>query len=1080
MKILSQKTLLLLLLIGVALPKQLISQSFNLYEENPAKQENFYKIQSAKNNFYNNLPQDQRKGWKQFKRWENFWEPRVYPSGEFPQAVEIFKEWQRYQDGYKKLNSTQSRSWQIVGPINRPGSLNSSVRDQGLGRVNIVRFHPDRPNDIWAGSATGGVWRSTDKGKSWFNYPFTEFMSLGVSDIQIAPSNPNVIYVATGDMDGSSAAQNYYGIGIIKSTDNGQTWQLTNAAYNLDERKLFGKMFVSPTNPNVVVATSSSGILKTTDGGKTWTNRQNGFFIDLESKPNNPNVLYASTFTYSANGTDIYKSTDMGDTWRKVVNIANGFRTAIEVCPAAPDMVYALTSERNTARFLSVMASENDGEEWTTLFSIKDGLNLLGWQSSGKDMSRGQGQYDLALAINPTNPNEIYVGGVNIWKSPSLGSTWQLVAHWYGDNAPQVHADIHDLKFAPDGRLYAAHDGGIDFTTNGGKSWTFISDGMSITQFYRIGITEANSNIIMTGAQDNGSSLYKDNEWMHVLAGDGMDCAIDPKDAKRIYGSLYYGDFRRSTDGGASFIDMMNQYQTNGEQGAWTAPMAIDPQKTNIIYVGYYNVWRSLAYGSAGSFVKISNFGTNTPLQNIAVSPTNSNYVYASTYTTVWRTTDNGISWEQYFTSDLAITDLEVSPVDPNIVYYTKSGYQRGNKVWVYDGVQHKNLSGNLPNVPANCIVYQPNSPDRIYVGTDVGVFYSDYGSNIWTLFGNNLPNVIINDLEINSKTKEIYAGTWGRGVWKTQLLDCNLPKPNIIVSGNTQFCQGDSVVLTADVQDGFVQWSTGETTKSITVKTDGNYSFVHTYGDECNAKSDIVTVTVFPTPELTIVKSKSPALCEGDSVTLTARIGFNNYKWNTGEEGRRITVNKEGTYFCTAKTGDGCEVVSELVEVSFHPIPQKPSITEEYEFLVSTPANKYRWYLNGKLIEGATERKYRPLVPGKYAVEVAISGDCYTMSDEYDLKVGVTEEWHENSDKVTLNPNPTNGIFTLKANVSNNVPAIITITNLAGQEIIRISATASFDGIIQTIDLSAYPAGTYFVKVSTANASFMQRIIKL
>jgi len=1079
MKKVSKKNLLLLLLLSIAFPLQLFTQSLNLYEDNPAKQENFYKIQSAKNNFYNNLPQDQRKGWKQFKRWENFWEPRVYPSGEFPQAVEIFKEWQRYQEGYKKLNSTQNRTWQIVGPINRPGSLNSSVRDQGLGRVNIVRFHPDRPNDIWAGAATGGVWRSTDKGKSWFNYPFTEFMSLGVSDIQIARSNPNIIYVATGDMDGSSAAQNYYGIGIVKSTDNGQTWQLTNAAYALDERKLFGKMFVSPTNPDVVVATSSSGILKTTDGGKTWINKQNGFFIDLESKPENPNVLYASTFTYAASGTDIYKSTDMGDTWRKVVNIPNAIRTAIEVCPAAPNMVYALSAERNTMRFHSVMASENEGEEWVTLFSIKDGLNLLGWQSSGKDMTRGQGQYDLALAINPTNPNEIYVGGVNIWKSPSLGSTWKLVAHWFGDNAPQVHADIHDLVYAPDGRLYAAHDGGIDFTTNGGNTWTFISDGMSITQFYRIGITEANSNIIMSGAQDNGSSLFKDGSWMHVLAGDGMDCAIDPKDAKRIYGSLYYGDFRRSTDGGSSFIDMMNQYQTNGEQGAWTAPMAIDPQKSNVVYVGYYNVWRSLAYGSAGSFVKISNFGTTTPLQNIAVSPTNSNYVYASTYTTVWRTTDNGVNWEQYFTSDLAISDLEVSPVDPNKVYYTKSGYQHGNKVWVYDGVQHKNLSGNLPNVPANCIVYQPNSPDRIYVGTDVGVFYSDYGSNIWTLFGSNLPNVIINDLEINNKTKELYAGTWGRGVWKTQLLDCNLPKPKIIVSGNTQFCQGDSVVLTADVQDGFVQWSTGETTKSITIKTDGNYSFVHSYGNECNAKSDIITVTVFPTPELTIVKSKSPALCEGDSVTLTARIGFNNYKWNTGEEGRRITVNKEGIYYCTAKTGDDCEVVSEIVQVSFHPIPQKPMITEEYEFLVSSPANKYRWYLNGKLIEGATERKYRPLVPGKYAVEVAISGDCYTMSDEYDLKVGVAEEWLASEDKIILNPNPTNGLFTLKANIVKNTPALVTVSNLAGQEIVRISAIASSDGIIQTIDLSNFPAGTYFVKVSSVNAAFMQRIIK-
>lgn len=1061
------------------------AQIYNLYE-NPSKQENFYKIQKEKNDFYDNLPEDQRKGWKQFKRWENFWLPRVYPTGEFPQALDIYKDWKLYQDGVKdKLYSTQSKSWTLVGPINSPDGASVSVRDQGLGRVNVIRWHENTPNDIWAGSATGGVWRSTNGGANWFNYPFTEFMSLGVSDIQISKSNPNVIYVATGDMDGSSAAQNYYGIGIIKSTNNGETWELTSVSNALEDRRLFGKMFISPTDPNVVVATTNSAILKTTDGGKNWVSKSNGFFIDLEQKPNDANVLYASTFSYAQSGTDIYKSTDMGDTWKKVKNIPNTIRTAIEVTPKAPNMVYAISAERNTMRFHSYWVSEDAGENFESIYTISNGINLLGWNSNGKDMSKGQGQYDLALAVSPLNESEVFVGGINIWKSSSSGFSWAISAHWYGDNAAQVHADIHDLKYSPDGKtIYAAHDGGIDKSTDGGKTWKFIADGMSITQFYKIGATEADANTFIGGAQDNGSSIYKNSRWIHVLAGDGMDCAIDPTNAQRMYGSLYYGDFRRSTNGGDSFNNMFDKNQTGGEDGAWVAPIAIDPQKTNVIYLGYYNVWRSNAYGNSGSFTKISSFGSQQTLQNIAVSPSNSNYIYASNYSNVYRTTDNGASWLPIISSSTAISDIKVSATDPDVLYYTKSGFTRNDKVWKWDGkienaVKTTNLSGNLPNIPANTIVYQPDSPDRLYIGTDLGVFYSDYNSNVWEAYGANLPNVIINDLYIQTSTKRLIAGTWGRGLWTAPILECNMPKPEIEALSVTEFCKGDSVVLVAKVEEGNVVWSNGETTKQIVVKEDGNYSFVHTIGGECNSKSDIISVLVHPVPEIAISKSKSPALCIGDSVTLSIPLGISNFKWSTGEDTRRITVKEPGIYYCTVVTGDGCDAVSEKVEVSFHPIPSKPTIHEEFQYLVASEANKYRWYHEGKLIDGATSQKYHPKVTGIYTVEVAEGGDCYTMSDEYDLLSSVNEEWRDLNNAITLSPNPTRGYVNISASVLNGVTAIITVTNIAGQEIAKFSSVGSSNGIVSSIDLSSQPAGTYFITVATPSKSITERVVK-
>jgi len=1046
----------------------------------PTKYENFYKLQSERNKFYEAIPYDERRGFKQFKRWEHFWAPRVYPTGQFPDAFDIMNEWQDYKKLNKDVyNNTLSNSWRLIGPIDRPTSANPSVRDQGIGRVNIIRWHKDSPNDLWVGAATGGVWRSKDAGKNWSKFPFTQFLSLGVSDIQIAPSNPNVVYVATGDMDGSTAAQNYYGIGIIKTTDQGATWSVTNAAHELEERKLFGKMFISPTDHNVVVATSNYGMLKTTNGGDSWSVNQNGFFIDMEAMPTNSNILYASTFSYSGIG-EIYKSTDMGNTWRRVHQISNCIRIAIEVTPANPDLIYAIAVERSTNGFHSFWLSEDQGETWDVNFTKDSGINLMGWQSNGRDLDKGQGHFDLALAVSPLNPRLIFVGGVNIWKSTNSGISWTISAHWYGHNAPLVHADQHDLKFTDDGKiLYACHDGGIDYTTNGGTTWLNISDGLSITQYYRIGSTEADPNLIIAGAQDNGTSMFKDGRWIHVLGGDGMDCAIDPFDANRIYGSLYYGDFRRSTNGGVTFNNMLTRNETN-ENGAWVAPIHLDPQSPNIIYTGYQNVWRSNAYGNSGTWSRLSNFGSSATLQNIAVAPTDSRVIYASSLILLYASYDNGATWKTILNSDLAISDIAVSNLDPNVVYITKSGYQRGNKVWKYDGEKWRNLSGNLPNVPANTIIYQKNSPDRIYIGTDIGVFYSDYGSNIWELYGSGLPNLVVNDLNIIHSTNTLRAGTWGRGVWGTSLLNCNLPKPQISAIGETRFCQGDSVVIVANVDVGNVSWNTGETSKQVTVKQDGDYSFVVTTGEGCNAKSDIITVVVSPVPELTLSMDKSTSLCNGDSLVINARPGFGTtYVWNNGVTGRRLVVYEDGEYYCMAVTGDGCETVSEIVKVTFHPSPEKPTIVEEFEFLVSSPASKYQWYFNGAAISGANEQRYRPKEVGKYTVAVSNSGDCFVISDEYDLLVGVKEEWTQDTRNILLSPNPTLNDFNIQTMVKSGVRATITVTNLSGREVARFNEVAGSNGISRRIDLSGHPAGTYIITVSTPNYSFSERIIK-
>lgn len=1053
---------------------------------------NFYTIQKVKSNYWNTVDQTSRKGaWKQYRRWEYFWEQRVFPTGEFPNANMIFDEYKNSEKKYKPNEKTLGKVWSPLGPSTSPEAYTSSTREQGLGRVNAVRFHPTKPNEIWAGSAAGGVWRSNDNGKNWNVIPFTNFLSLGVSDIAISTSNPNVVYVATGDVDGTGSSADFYSIGIIKSTDYGTTWNVTGLSYEMSNRKLISRVLVDPTNENIVYAATNNGIYKSIDGGTTWNVSKSGVnIIDMEFKPNDPNTITAATFSRSGNG-KIYQTENAGAAWTTALEYEGIVRFALAVTPANPNLVYALASESTNYGFGGLFFSTDGGKEWDLKFGSDGNPNLLGWYNgTGTDVGKGQGQYDLSLDISPIDENLIYLGGINIWRSTNGGTAWTLATHWFGGlGKPFVHADIHDIRFLPDGQsVISGHDGGIDRSTDKGYSWEFISDGMDITQFYKIGVAQTVSNNVIAGAQDNGTSHYTANGWFHVLSGDGMDCAIDPKNEKRMYGSQYNGSFHYSTDGGKSFESMINESIT-GHPGAWVTPIAIDPTNSNKVLVGFNDVWMSSNYGKWGSFTKISTFNSGQQLKFITVAPSNSNYIYASNYSTIYRTTNGGLNWKSiHNSSDGAITSIAVDYEDPAKIFFTKSGYSNGSKVYYYDGSKLSNLSGNLPNVPANTIVLQNDSPNRIYVGTDIGVFYSDYLSNVWEKYGEGMPNLIIMELEIQQNDKKLFAGSYGRGIWVADLLECNAPQPQIKVTGNTTFCKGDSVVIEVVGDYPAYKWTNGEITKGIVVKEQGDYSVTVDDGSGCSAKSQIVPVLVNNVPEMTISSDRTDfttgnviGLCEGDSVTFAANFGFNNYTWSNNETSRKITVKEAGDYSVSALTGDGCTSKSIVYTVTFSPAASKPTIEplEGDSLRVITTASKIQWIVDNKEVAGATNTTFKPTKSGSQVVKVKVAngGDCWTMSDPQTI-VSVEGEMF-NESMIVVNPNPSKGMFTLKLNFKNVNEIKLTINNLAGEEIYSSNELNMGGELVKSIDITNQPAGVYFLTVNVGSQSFNKKLIK-
>lgn len=1068
----------LILLIGYekALPNEK-QQSF--LQQRNAK---FFDIQNELNNkFHENNPSE-RRGWKQFKRWEYFWEQRVYPNGEFPNSVEIFKEIENYSKKIDKEQIQNGKTWKSLGPNFPPPAANT--REQGVGRVNIIRFHPNDELDLWIGAASGGLWRSTNGGNTWSNFPFFNFLSLGVTDIAISPSNPQIIYVSTGDADGSiGSANNYYSIGVAKSIDGGKTWNITGFAKELADRRILTRILVNPSNPDIVILGANDGIYKTTDGGKVWINKTSEWsVIDMDFKPGDPNTIYASTYSYSGKNY-VLKSTDYGETWKTVTLINNSFRTNLEVSPANPDNIYCLSANNSNNGFNEIRISSDGGETWITTADVSSVGNILGWyDGKGTDL-KGQGGYDLSLGVSPKDENLMFTGGVNIWKSTDMCQTMTLNTHWFGYySKPFVHADIHDLKYSPSGkRLYACHDGGISYTANNGADWHDISEGLNITQFYRLSSCDLYSDVIVGGSQDNGTSAILNNEWAHIYSGDGMECLVDPTNPLRLFASLYYGSFYRSNNGGKNFSTSINRDYTK-ENAGWVTPFVCDPSVPSTLYCGHQNVWQNISNGDASKWKKISNFGSSQVLQSLAVAPSDSKTIYAANLSELFATYDGGTTWTSiYKSSSSGITYIAVDPINPKRIWITKSGYTSNDKVWEFDGEDWKNLSGNLPNIPINTIVYQKNSPDRIYIGTDIGVFYSDYSSGYWEKYGNGLPNVIVLELEINYSSKVMLrAASYGLGIWECEVSDCNLPEPEVKIIGNLEFCEGKSVTLELVGNPENFVWSTGETTKSITVKESGTYSVIITNNDGCKAKSTGIIVKVNPNKDITFTSSLGHFAFCGDESTmeLRASLGFDKYKWSTGDTTRKITVTEPGEYYVIGTTSAGCSSQSIIANIQKGNNPDKPIISFNNNEFESTEAFAYQWYKDNKKITDATQRTYKMTEPesGKFMVEVFSEIGCSTFSDPYDL-VSASESEVLGNKSLEIFPNPNNGIFSVTFNNILYSKINVEILDITGKIIYSKLLTNNGSNTFE-INQESLSSGTYLIRFFVNGQIISEKLI--
>ncbi len=700
-------------------------------------------------------------GYKPFMRWEEHWRNKTNNQGYLitPQQM-----WDAYN--YKKSRSLQKNlspdavpisNWTSVGPFTH---TNSGSWSSGQGRVNTILVDPSNPNTVFIGTPAGGIWKSTNSGDNWTPLG-DDFPQMGVSGIAIDYNNSNIIYLATGDPD----ASNTYSVGVLKSTNGGLTWNTTGLTF-LNTSTYSGDILINPNDSNMLWVATSNGIYRTINAGANWTLVQAGDFSSgrIRLKPGNSSTVYA------VSNNRFYRSTNSGSSFSIVTTglPASSGRLLLDVTPANSEFIYILSATTANG-FQGIYKSTDGGTTWTKTSGT---TNIL---------ESTQAYYDLALAVSTSNPNEIYTGCLNVWKSTDGGVSVTKINYWNQPQSPAyTHADIHYLRYYGN-KLYCGSDGGIYVSDNNAASFTDKTAGAQIGQFYRVAVSNQTASKMVGGLQDNGGYAYSNSLWKNFYGADGMDTAIHPNNSNLYYGFIQNGGgLYISNTAGNSLSGSVDAPTT--ETGNWITPLVIN--KAGELFAGYTNLYKLT--DNIWVQQNTSLFSGNN-LDRIAIDPSNDLIMYVVDNDILYKSTDKGNIFNAIYDAPANITSVDVHSSNSAIIYITTSGINGETLKSTDGGISFVSFSQGLPNIGKNVIIHQGRNTDNpLYVGTSLGVYYRDDTMTQWEPFDTNLPNVSVTDLEINLEDAKIVASTYGRGIWQSGIpvqIPLNDIKINQIVS---------------------------------------------------------------------------------------------------------------------------------------------------------------------------------------------------------------------------------------------------------------------------------------------------------
>ena len=808
------------------------------------------------------------------------------------------------------------------------------------GRSRAIMWDPNSATNrgVFAGGVGGGLWHTddiTDASPNWLSVSQL-FSNVAVTTVAADPSNSQIMYYGTGE--GWNNADALRGAGLWKSTNGGMDWELLPSTSGVEF--YYTQKIVVRSNGDVYAATKG-GLRRSQDGGATWTKvlgssagASNDWITDLDEAGNGD--LYACV-----NGNGIYKSAaslgasigDSGQWVRQTITFPNGYeRLELAASQSNPNYVYVVAEANNSAA--SIRRTSNGGASWPSVSMPTTG-----------NWTVNQAWYDLCIEVNPSNHLDVIAGTLHMHRTTNGGSSWTQIS-----NGGSMHVDQHNIVFNPtnSNEVLFSNDGGIYYSPNRGVSHDAKNNNYNVTQFYSISVDpRAGNPRIMGGTQDNGTYSVQQPgiaPGVKYTGADGSFCAIDFNQPSTYYTTFQYQTVNRTTNDGFSWAQISNPNLTQNDV-LFINPLEMDPNNPQQLYQAARALWRrnNASIGGAGGWVQCTpNLGGN--ITAIGIAKNIPNLVYFAVNGNIYRLPNANLSNSS--SSPVAVNPaglangyiscVAVNPADGNhlVVVYSSYGLNThvmetrdanlgANATW-------KDLSGNLPDLPCNWAVFEPNNPKGIVIGTDLGAFRCGDATVAeadiyWATASQGMGFPRIDMLEVKDIDQSLHAATHGRGFFSS-FSYANQPVAlyglleDSACGGTVQFIDSTSNAPSSwawDFGDGGTSTLQSPT---HTYASSGTYavSLTSTNANGTDTYTSNVSVTVLP--GVTATAGPDILACPGDSLQLSASGGV-SYSWfptfglsdpNSPNPSHVVTGTR--TYVVTVFDQFGCSDTDTLV----------------------------------------------------------------------------------------------------------------------------------------------------------------------